>query len=136
MDEYADAMFVGFTSVYTMGVWCGFDVKRTLGRDMTGTAAALPVWIETMKVALEGENPQAFPVPPGVTWRTVCRDSGVLSTDACPSTYREIYVEGDEPEATCPIHGGDGPVDIWSNDMSFEELDRASRDRGEGKLDP
>jgi penicillin-binding protein 1A len=136
MDDYADAIFVGFTSVYTMGVWVGFDVKTTLGIDMTGTAAALPVWIETMKSALEGTDPQPFPVPPGVTWRTVCRDSGVLAAEACPDRYREIFVEGDEPETVCPIHSGDAAVDPWETGVSFEELDRASRDRDRGGLGP
>jgi penicillin-binding protein 1A len=131
MDDYTDAMFVGFTSDYTMGVWVGFDVKRTLGRDMTGASAALPIWIDTMKVALQGTNPQPFDLPEGVTWRTVCAESGLLACPQCENTYREIFVEGDEPKELCPIHHSGHPVDLWSQETSFEALDRASRRRGD-----
>ncbi|MEZ5066794.1 MAG: PBP1A family penicillin-binding protein [bacterium] len=136
MDDYADALFVGFTSEVTMGVWVGFDVKRSLGRDMTGTAAALPVWIETMKTALDGTSPEEFPVPPGVTWRTVCTASGVLATPACPETYSEIFVEGDEPKVRCPVHGAEASFDPWDRAISFEELDRAARDHAGDDLEP
>lgn len=135
MDEYTDAMFIGFTSNYTMGVWVGFDVKRTLGPNMTGASAALPVWIETMKVALADADPQPFEVPEGVTWRKVCTESGVLAVPECPDTYREIFVDGDEPTELCPIHHLGKPLDLWSDQTSFEELDRASR-RQDGDLRP
>ncbi len=131
MDEYMDAMFVGFTSVYTMGVWVGFDVRTPLGDDMTGTRAALPIWIETMKVALEGTSPQEFEIPPGVTWLTVCLESGQAAVPQCEETYREIFVEGDEPTEPCPVHHLGQTVDLWSAEDSFDALDRASR-RGSG----
>jgi len=136
MDEYTDAMFIGFTSNFTMGVWVGFDVKRTLGRDMTGASAALPIWIETMKVALQGTDPQPFEMPEGVTWRTVCSESGLLAVPECEDTYREIFVEGDEPTELCPIHHLGKPLDLWSQETSFEALDRANRRRGEDDLRP
>ena len=56
MDEYTDAFFVGFTSIYTMGVWVGFDTKKSIGYEMTGTEAALPIWTATMK-RIHGEDP-------------------------------------------------------------------------------
>lgn len=136
MDDYTDATFVGFTSVYTMGVWVGFDVKQTLGPNMTGTAAALPIWIETMKVALEGTDPQPFEVPEGVVWETVCSESGVRAVPECRVTYSEIFVKGDEPREPCPIHNGGAALDLWSEQTSFDALDRASRDQGDDDLRP
>jgi membrane carboxypeptidase/penicillin-binding protein len=134
MDDYMDAMFVGFTSEYTMGVWVGFDTKKTLGRDMTGSSAALPVWIETMKVALEGADCQEFEVPPGVVWETVCAESGVRAVPQCVDTYREIFVRGDEPSEPCPIHGLGQTVDLWSPTTTFDDLDRAARRAGDAEL--
>lgn len=128
MDAYADAMFVGFTSEYTMGVWVGFDVKKTLGRDMTGTQAALPIWIETMKVALEGTNPQEFELPRGTTWTSICHHTGLRAVAGCDSTATELFVAGDEPTEDCPIHSADRKVDLFSEGSTFEELDRQTWD--------
>jgi penicillin-binding protein 1A len=132
MDDYMDAMFVGYTSLYTGGVWVGFDVKKTLGRDMTGSAAALPVWADMMRVAVEGKDPQPFEIPPGVTWRQVCSESGFLAVEDCPAPYREIFVEGQAPAELCPVHHRDRALNPWQDDLLFEDLDRAQRDRAQG----
>jgi penicillin-binding protein 1A len=132
MDDYMDAMFVGYTSVYSAGVWVGFDVKRTLGRDMTGSAAALPVWIDVMKAALADADPQAFDVAPGVTWREVCAESGELAVDECPHPYREIFLEGHAPTELCPVHHKGRRLDPWRDENLFENLDREQRDRAQG----
>ncbi len=124
MDEYTDAFFVGFTSLYTMGVWVGFDAKKTIGYEMTGTAAALPIWIEAMKAAHEGKKASKFEVPDGVVSREVCRDSGYLATSACSATYREIFPEGNQPTELCPVHNSSRTLDLHDDDGSFERLDR------------
>jgi penicillin-binding protein 1A len=51
-NEYTDAWFVGFSPSITCGVWMGFDEKRTLGAKETGSEAALPIWIDFMRVAI------------------------------------------------------------------------------------
>jgi penicillin-binding protein 1A len=127
MDDYMDAMFVGFTPAYTMGVWVGFDVKRTLGLDMTGTAVALPVWIDVMKEALASLELEPFEVPPGIVWRQVCPDSGVLAVARCPQPYREMFLENHEPLEACPVHGEGRQLDL-QDESSFEELDRRARE--------
>jgi len=48
-DDYTDAWFLGFDPDITVGVWLGYDQKRTIGSGQTGTEAALPVWIAIMK---------------------------------------------------------------------------------------
>lgn len=50
-NEYTDAWFVGFSPSLTCGVWVGFDEKKTLGPKETGSEAALPIWIDFMRVA-------------------------------------------------------------------------------------
>ena len=44
----------------TCGVWIGYDEKKTLGSGETGARAALPVWMDFMKVALAGKDPGRF----------------------------------------------------------------------------
>src|SRR6202043_2903771 len=54
--DYTDAWFIGFTPQITSGVWVGFDDKQiSLGKKETGARAALPIWLQFMKTALEGQ---------------------------------------------------------------------------------
>ena len=54
--DYTDAWFIGFTPQITSGVWVGFDDKQiSLGKKETGARAALPIWMQFMKNALEGQ---------------------------------------------------------------------------------
>ena len=61
-NDFTDAWFVGFSPSITCGVWIGYDEKKTLGSRETGGVAALPIWIDFMKVALQGRDQEMFPV--------------------------------------------------------------------------
>ncbi len=63
-NNFTDAWFVGFSPSITAGVWVGFDEKKTLGAKETGAVAALPIWIDFMKVALAGKDAGEFQPPP------------------------------------------------------------------------
>ena len=99
-----------------------------------GARTALPVWIDVMRVALEGERHQPFEVPDGLVWKEVCLESGLRSVPECFETYREVFVEGDEPTEPCPVHYVGSTLDPWSEQVSFDALDRQSR-AGSGGLD-
>jgi penicillin-binding protein 1A len=62
-NDYTDAWFVGFSPSITCGVWVGFDEKKSLGDKETGSAAALPIWIDFMRVALQGRDDERFEEP-------------------------------------------------------------------------
>src|SRR5205085_12510663 len=62
-NNFTDAWFVGFSPSITCGVWVGYDEKKTLGPKETGGQAALPIWIDFMKVALQGRDGEAFAKP-------------------------------------------------------------------------
>ncbi|HWZ43713.1 MAG TPA: PBP1A family penicillin-binding protein [Candidatus Saccharimonadales bacterium] len=51
-NEFTDAWFMGFSPGITCGVWVGFDEKKGLGEKETGSEAALPIWIDFMRVAI------------------------------------------------------------------------------------
>ena len=63
-NDFTDAWFVGFSPTLTCGVWLGFDEKRSLGAKESGGHAALPLWIDFMKAALQGKDPGQFPAAP------------------------------------------------------------------------
>jgi penicillin-binding protein 1A len=81
-NDFTDAWFVGFSPTLTAGVWIGFDEKKTLGEKESGGHAALPIWIDFMKVALAGKDPGQFQPPPGSSLATV--PSKIDTPDVAP----------------------------------------------------
>jgi penicillin-binding protein 1A len=94
VDDNTDAWFVGFDPDITVGVWVGYDTKRTIGTRETGATAALPIWIDFMKAYLDTRRgpstamPPAFEPPGNIV--TVVLDSGV----------EEAFIAGTEPGAS------------------------------------
>jgi penicillin-binding protein 1A len=62
-DDYTDAWFIGFDPDVTIGLWLGYDQKKTIGDKMTGTEAALPIWIEVMKAWVARRRTQVTDPP-------------------------------------------------------------------------
>ena len=81
-NDFTDAWFVGFSPSMTCGVWVGFDEKKTLGNKETGAVAALPIWMDFMRVAIAGHDAENFPAPPPVPPNAVARK--VDTPDATP----------------------------------------------------
>lgn len=71
-NDYTDAWFIGYTPIYTCGVWMGFDQKKKLGSGFTGGKVALPIWVDVMKVAHRSITPVEWPRPSRVVSFTAC----------------------------------------------------------------
>ncbi len=65
-NEQKDAWFSGFNPNITTTVWVGFDRPRSLGRAEHAGRAALPIWIDYMRVALASEPNVPFNIPQGL----------------------------------------------------------------------
>jgi penicillin-binding protein 1B len=102
-DDFRDAWFVGYTPTVAVGVWVGFDRQEPL--KLGGAVAALPLWVDFLENLPQNE-PADFPVPPGVSFRTVDPGTGGLATWECPVRVEEAFLEGTEPTAACPAHPG------------------------------
>ena len=100
-DKTMDAWFVGFTPDLIAGVWIGKDDGTPLGEKLTGSAAAIPVWIEFMREALKGAPVKDFPSPHKVVFREIDIDTGLLSTSECKNTLWFAFLEGTAPQAYC-----------------------------------
>lgn len=86
-NDFTDAWFVGFSPSITCGVWIGYDEKKTLGPKETGGEAALPIWIDFMRVALQGRESEQF-MPgtgPGADDPARVKNASDHATDAPPS---------------------------------------------------
>ncbi|QID16785.1 PBP1A family penicillin-binding protein [Nitrogeniibacter mangrovi] len=62
-NDYVDAWFCGFNPDVVAISWVGFDKPSNLGRGETGSRAALPIWIDYMKVALKDRPEKELPKP-------------------------------------------------------------------------
>jgi len=82
-NDFTDAWFVGFSPSMTAGVWIGYDEKKSLGSKETGAHAALPIWMEFMKVALSGREPGDFQPMPDLAPESVAQR--VDTPDAAPA---------------------------------------------------
>lgn len=98
MDEYTDAWFVGFDPNITVGVWVGYDEKRTLGDKEEGARVALPIWLEFMKAYVDGQPaPEGF-VPPGnIVFTTVDQMTGEVVEPWTRGAIQEAFIAGTEP---------------------------------------
>jgi 1A family penicillin-binding protein len=103
-NDLRDAWFVGFTPQLLTVVWVGYDNNQPIG--LSGSQAALPIWTAFMKHALAGHPNVPFPVPDGVVFADIDRDTGMLAMPACPHVIREAFLAGTEPRQYCNVHGG------------------------------
>jgi penicillin-binding protein 1A len=96
-DDHGDAWFVGFSTDIAAGAWVGFDERRSLGKGETGGRAALPIWIEFMKVAHEDKPVREFPIPEGVSYARVDPSTGKLAGEDSANAYLQAFPAGHEP---------------------------------------
>lgn len=67
-DHNMDAWFIGYTPDLAVGVWLGFDQKRSLGKRETGGRAAAPVWLDFMRLARPYLKRNSFVTPEGIVF--------------------------------------------------------------------
>jgi penicillin-binding protein 1B len=102
-NDLRDAWFAGFTPDLLCVVWVGFDDNTPL--NLSGARAALPIWVEFMKGALDGVPDSPFPAPmENVVFLEIDRQTGLLATPACPRTIQEAFIAGTEPRERCRWH--------------------------------
>ncbi|MFL6624048.1 MAG: penicillin-binding protein 1A [Sulfurifustis sp.] len=95
-DEYRDAWFNGFNSDIAATAWIGFDQSTPLGRGEAGGRAALPMWIDYMRVALT-DSPEKRVVPPeGIVKAYVDGETGLRVAAPGPNAIEEYFIEGTE----------------------------------------
>ncbi len=101
-DGFTDAWFAGFTPRYTLVVWVGYDQKRRIGRNMTGSVAALPIWNAILQSGVEDgwlDPSDIFTRPDKVRLQRVEYHSGLLPEPGVPgqTVIDEAFIAGTEP---------------------------------------
>ncbi|WP_353399409.1 PBP1A family penicillin-binding protein [Hydrogenophaga sp. 5NK40-0174] len=121
-DQAVDAWFAGYHSSVAAVSWMGYDVPRSLGSGGSGSRLALPIWIDYMRVALQGVPSTPLPdAPPGLVFRNddwvygEWLEGGAVAsiTDAQGTVYAAPRVQMEEivtptlSGATAPTAGRD-----------------------------
>ena len=90
-NDSKDVWYVGYSPRIAAGCFMGYDTPRTLGRSAFGGTLCAPIFAEFMKVALEGQPPVTFPVPPGGYFIRIDRNTGQRLSDG--ATGANVQVE-------------------------------------------
>ncbi len=96
-NQVKDVWFVGFSKNLIAGVYLGYDTPEPLGKG-AGSHMAARVFADFMKVALANESNQPFPVPDGLTFVRVNRNSGIAAAqDPNGIIINEAFKPGQKP---------------------------------------
>ncbi|HEX5705065.1 MAG TPA: PBP1A family penicillin-binding protein [Pyrinomonadaceae bacterium] len=100
-----DGWFVGYTPNLVVAVWVGFDDNKQLG--MTGGEAALPIWMDFMKSAVDLRpelGGKLFAQPEDVALVDVDPASNQITMGACPQHERIAILLSQQPTTECLRH--------------------------------
>jgi penicillin-binding protein 1A len=103
VDDNTDAWFVGFDPDITVGVWIGFDEKKSMGGAEQGALAALPMWREFIEGYIETrpdkDHPPQFAAPGNIVFLTVDKSNGAILPPDAPDAINEAFISGTQPGA-------------------------------------
>lgn len=91
-NDYKDAWFSGFGADITTTAWVGFDQPETLGRGEAGGSAALPIWINYMRVALKDRKQQHLLMPKGIVPRHINKETGAAANQNDENAMEEYFI--------------------------------------------
>ncbi|MEX2517656.1 MAG: penicillin-binding protein 1A [Gammaproteobacteria bacterium] len=111
-NDQRDAWFAGYNHDLVAVSWVGFDNYEPLGNLETGGRSALPMWIDFMKVALDGKPESELPRPPGLINARIDPDNGKLARPDDPDAIFEVFPADSVPtefsrEQGSDVYGGD-----------------------------
>ena len=90
-NDNTDAWFVGFTSNLVIGVYVGMDNPQPLGKFETGSKAALPIFEEFVKKAIQKSEARPFKVPEDITLMVIDPKTGIKAKFSSKNTIIESY---------------------------------------------
>jgi len=94
-NDHRDAWFSGFNAKLVASCWVGFDDFGSLGHGEFGAKAALPIWIDFMRIALKDVPEQPFDMPPGISKVRIDPSSGTLASASDPDAILEVLKSED-----------------------------------------
>lgn len=99
-----DSWFSGYNPTIVASVWAGFDQNTLLGRKEFGTSAALPIWVDFMRTALEGVPDQLPRQPEGIVTVRINPDTGKPALPGDPDAIFEVFLGEDTGRTSAAGH--------------------------------
>jgi len=104
-----DRWFTAYTPYYVGAVWFGYDTPKYIN---VASNPGTKVWKAIMSKIHADLEPATFQKPSGVISVEICRDSGLIATEACKNDLRgsrvasEIFnaKNGTIPSEKCTVH--------------------------------
>ena len=110
-NNYVDAWFMGFTPELVTGVWVGKDKDEPLGRNETGSRAAIPIWLQYMQEALVDSPITNFQIPREIQYLRVQPETGEPASFNEPGSQFEIFLQEHYGDWQTPVKSWNGAVD-------------------------
>ncbi|MDR0818424.1 MAG: transglycosylase domain-containing protein [Oscillospiraceae bacterium] len=103
-----DRWFVGYTPYYLAAVWTGYkNYHDSLPGNMNPSAR---MFSKVMSLVHQNLEPREFSEPSGLSYVSICEDSGLLATDYCRNDIRGNHVmtlklhPSERPDRQCTAH--------------------------------
>ncbi len=93
-----DAWFSGYNPHMVATAWVGFDNNSLLGSGEFGGTAALPIWIDFMRSALDGTSEVRFEQPPGLVIAPIDPETGARAAPGDEDAILEFFLRENTPE--------------------------------------
>ena len=115
-----DAWFSGYNGDVVTTTWVGFDQMSNLGRREYGGSAALPIWIDFMRTALDGKPETYRKQPQGIVTVRIDPETGARARVGDPDAIFEFFRSENVPE----LSEKDSPINspYESEEVITEEL--------------
>ena len=97
-NNYVDAWFMGYTPELVTGVWVGKDKDEPLGKNETGSRAAIPIWLQYMQKALANKPITNFQTPTDIQYLRIQPETGKPASFQEPGSKFEIFSQDHLPE--------------------------------------
>jgi len=107
-NDARDAWFAGYSPSTVCVVWTGYDDAVPLGGAEQGATAALPAFVDAMRVAHRGKKVGPWKEPEGIVHKKLDPATGMLARDDAEEAFDEVFLAGTEPTETAPAPDAGG----------------------------
>ncbi|WP_279243774.1 penicillin-binding protein 1A [Candidatus Litorirhabdus singularis] len=112
-----DAWFSGYNPDVVATTWLGFDQNLLLGKREFGGSAALPIWIDYMRVALRDSRDLPREIPPGIVNVRIDPETGLLAKPGQAKAMFEFFRVEQVPTRSAPNQANEAGYKIQSENL-------------------
>jgi penicillin-binding protein 1A len=121
-NDRRDAWFAGFNSRMVSIVWVGYDDSLPLGPREEGSRTALPIWVEFMRIALQGVPESRMEMPKGIVTVRISKTTGCPASASHP--FEDVIFEHYREDLVPECENMDSQQDIFNTGEEPEEEER------------